>query len=276
MSDETNALATIPEAGAYLPADPEMLGILKENLGGQSIDPSMLVQVKAPAGGGKHFTVQTIDGEVTTEAIVGVITLWQTQRMRWASGDPDGSPPLCVSRDGEIGRGDNGTRPADNAKAEAAGWELRYTPDGVDVWSGTHNCATCPLSKMGSAEGGGAGQGCTEKRLLYVRGQDSLLPIAVNVAPTSIRNYTEYSLRLAAGTTPYYGAVTELTLEPTKNSAGKPYSKIKFRRARGMAPEEVQSMREYRAAIVPVLQSTLLTDGEYVTPASVLDALEDA
>lgn len=255
---------TTPDEGAFLPVDPESMSILRENLGdGAAIDPTMLTQAKVPSGtgAGDAFMMETIDGPIATRTITGVVILWQTQRMLWEPGDPNGRPPLCASSDGEIGRGDNGTRPADEDEAIAQGWDLRYDAEGEEVWSGRFSCAECPLSKMGSAEGG-RGMACTEKRLLYVREPGALLPTVINVPPTSIRNWQAYSLRLVANAVPYYGAVTTIGLEGATNARGTDYSKLTFKRERPMSPEEREAMTAYRAALVPVLESALLVEGD--------------
>lgn len=204
---------------------------LKSNMEGENLSPMDLDRVSIPAGGGIAFTVPTLEGEESAPEIIGVIICVQNCRAYWA-GDfaGGGDPPSCVSEDAVIGVGD---------------------PGGA--------CKTCPMAEFGS-DSRGKGQACKQIKRLFLMRPNSMLPLVVNLPPTSIKAATRYQLRLANFGLKYQAAVTRITLAKTKNSEGIAYSTAVFALAGKLDPDQAKAMEDYAAAMGPLLRRPVIAD----------------
>jgi hypothetical protein len=198
---------------------------LKSNMEGETLSPMDLDRVSVPAGGGVSWCVPTLDGEETTQEIIGVLVGVQNCRAYWA-GDfaGGGDPPDCVSEDAVTGVGD---------------------PGGA--------CKVCLMAAFGS-DSRGKGQACKQIKRLFVLRPASMLPLVVNLPPSSIKAATRYLLRLAGNGLKYQAAVTRITLEKTKNSDGIAYSTAIFALAAKLDPAQAQALEDYAKTMGPLLR----------------------
>ena len=217
----------------------EIKSILQENTGGE-LSPFDLDQIKVPSGGGTHFLVPTLEGEVPANEIEGVIVHFTKPRVFWK--EPFGSgggttPPDCSSIDGITGIG---------------------SPGG--------SCAECPMSKFGTAtnqDGSlGAGQACSQKNNLFVLRQNDILPIVVVGPPTSLKNIRQYLLRLANDRSTYYSVITKLKLTKAVSKGGVDYAQIELSFSGRLDDAATAAMDAYHQEIAPIL------DGVHFDPVA--------
>ena len=175
----------------------ELLDVVRTNVGDGSIGAFDLDRIPLPTGGSTTWEYDTIDGEETTKALVGVLVGHRVARAFWKESGADaklGVPPDCRSDDAVIGIG---------------------LPGG--------SCEECPLAKFESAPDG-RGQACKQGRMLFLITNDVLLPYVVVATPSSLQNMKKYLLRLSAHAVRYYHVVTKLELEKKENPDGKPFA----------------------------------------------------
>lgn len=211
--------------------------ILEENFGGDGINQGDLDRVKIPAGGGTTWEVPDLeaeDGLRSERALEGVIVAWQKPRTYWATkaGDGDPQPPDCSSPDSEIGMGLYGPGSAENPTGE---------------------CATCPMNEWGSAVSDdgkpGRGKACKEQRLLYLLQPHGILPLMLNLPPTSIQPLRKYLVRLASARIPYYAVSTKFTLK--KETAGSNnYSTVVPSMGERLSPEQAKAAKALGESII--------------------------
>jgi hypothetical protein len=123
------------------------------------------------------------------------------------------TPPDCSSRDGVHGIG---------------------SPGG--------ECASCPLNQFGSD---GRGKSCGEYKQLFMLRGTNLLPEVVAIPPTSLGAAKKYLVQLLAQGLPYVRVISSLTLNPVKNSAGKPYSEVRFEMVAPLAGPDAEAALQF-------------------------------
>jgi len=196
----------------------QLTTFLIENIGSDGLRPQDLDKIKVPAGGGSAWEVPTLKGPEPVKVLEGIILHFKDVRAYWKDKGTNNAPPDCSSMDNQVGQG---------------------TPGG--------DCHKCPLAQFGSAidEQGNAskGQACKSMRLLLFLRQDTMLPMIVNLPPTSIQPAKKYFLRLVSNGYPYYGVTTQLRLEQAKSGGGKPYSVVAFDMGRDLKPEELEKVQ---------------------------------
>lgn len=198
---------------------------LRSNLEGDNLSPMDLDRVVIPAGGGTQWCIPTLDGEEVSAEIVGVLAGIQNCRAYWAQAfEGSGTPPDCVSEDGLTGVGN---------------------PGGA--------CQRCPMAAFGS-DSRGKGQACKQIKRLAMLRPGSMLPLIVNLPPTSIRPATKYLLRLSGSGLKYRAVITRITLEKDKNSGGIAYSKAVFAMVGKLTPEQAQVMEDYASSLGSLLR----------------------
>lgn len=202
----------------------ELKEVLQENLGGEAISAFELDRVKVPSGGGTTWEVPTLEGVEDAKAIEGVVIYFKNQNAYWKEKyDGQNNPPDCVSNDGTVGIG---------------------TPGG--------NCAVCPLNAFGSE---GKGKACKNMRTLFVLREGDVLPLVLTLPPTSLKDARKYFLRLASKGIPYYGVITEITLEKDKNESGITYSKARLALKGVLDAETVKKLKTFQDSLKPALDA---------------------
>lgn len=234
----TTDLVPLTETYAIAKSEPQvLLEAMAENIGNQGLTAFDLDRVTIPAGGGKSWTVPTLEGEESAKTLEGVIVGWREPRAYWRlSLDESGgnTPPDCSSDDGVVGVGDPGGQ-----------------------------CAKCQFAQFGSKEGSD-GQACKQMRLLFIVRPSDMLPLALFLPPTSLKACKQYFLRLASQGIPYYGVITKLALESDKNAGGVAYSKAVPTMAGQLAPEDIEKVKAYSQAIKGSLDRVRIEDADAV------------
>ncbi len=208
--------------------------VLQENLGGQQLSAFELDRVKIPSGGGTVWEVPTLEGNEDAKSIEGVVIYFKDQNGYWKENyDGQNNPPDCASTDGRIGIG---------------------VPGG--------ECAKCPLNQWGSGKDG-KGKACKNMRTLFIIREGDVLPLVLTLPPTSLKEARKYFLRLASKAVPYYGVVTEITLEKDKNEGGITYSKAKLTLKSRLDAETVKKLKAFQESLKPALEAVKVEAESY-------------
>jgi hypothetical protein len=218
----------------------KVLALIDENLGGQQFDPLSLSRIKVPSGDDREFKVETASGVERASAVIGMITAFRPARAYWKK--PYGSgrvgPPDCSSRDGFMGEGDPGGR-----------------------------CTECPMAAFKTARlpdgSAGPGQACKDLRQLLILLPGQMLPHLLNVPPTSLGNFTKYSLNLISAGLSYWTVTTKLTLEAATSVGGVNYGKIRFTLYESLGEPESQTLAPYHERMRDMLTPMTLDTTAY-------------
>jgi hypothetical protein len=206
------------EAVTFLVLEKGMEAIqkIKANLEGEDLNPRDLDRVSIPAGGGVNWCVPTLEGEINTPEIIGVIVGIKNCRAYWP-GDfaGGGDPPDCVSEDNVTGVGE---------------------PGGA--------CHQCPLAEFGS-DSRGKGQACKQIKRVFVVPAKSLLPMVVQLPPTSLEPCRKFVTRLGSEFLGYRDVVTRIALSKEKSGDGIAYSKAVFTMEGRLDPVQADFFEKY-------------------------------
>lgn len=209
----------------------EIGNILQENLGAEAISMSDLTTITVPSQGITTWTIPSIEGEITTKEITGILVFSRMTRTWWEQSYDDtggGVFPDCFSLDAVHGIG-----------------KMADLPDVQGI------CKKCPMDQFGTGKEG-EGKACKEKRQMFMVLQDEILPVLIRVPVKSVAPSKKYLLSLVSRRQPVHSVYTQLTLEQDKNKKGIKYSKIKFQKV-GEVENKVAS-EAYAKAIKPYLE----------------------
>lgn len=207
---------------------------------GEGIREFDLDRVGVPSGGGLAWTVIDDNGEPAPEmALDGVIILHGQRRVFYLQDfeDSGGGPPDCSSLDGRVGTG-------------------RIVEDG-DV-SGNRSCSLCPHAQWGSSRKyeGDKGQRCSLRRVVFLLRRGDVLPLVIDLAPTSYGVLNKFLLRLTSKAIPCYGAVVSLKLSSEQSNSGIKYSVVAPRLVARLSAEETAFMKGVSQSLKPFLDRT--------------------
>lgn len=221
----------------------EVLSIMQENLGGESLSQFDLQQMRIPTSGGKLWE---IPGAVEPEfkPFFDAIIIDQRNSRAYYSkpfGSGDGNTgPDCASDDGIHGIGD---------------------PGGL--------CQSCPMNQWGSK---GAGKACGEKKVLFLLLPDQVLPTVLILPSTSIPPLKTYLLQLATRSIGYWSVVTRFELEQTQSKSGVNFARLKPRMVDGaiLHQEQIDVVLPYQAMVRNSIKARRSTniDGEALASAT--------
>lgn len=168
-----------------LAGDLNLKEIVQANLGGGGASRFDLDRITIPAGGGTMWTVPSLEGPKGMASIKGIVLDCRQSRAYWSRPmeDSGGTEPDCRSNDSLTGQGD---------------------PGGP--------CESCPHSQWGS-DPKGEGQACKLKQNMLVLPEDSVLPIALDLPPSSIREWRKFALQLVKYRRPFWSAVIAIGLK---------------------------------------------------------------
>jgi hypothetical protein len=229
---------------------PDLLETIQSNVGDAQIGERQLDRVKMPSGGSVTWSVPTLEGDVDTKELVGVVVFSKLVRAYWQTSYDDGGGddiPDCASND--------------SAQAFPPG---EFVPPATEHTNGGYACQTCALAKFGSAEDG-RGQACQQKRLLFMLTEKDVLPIVVALSPTSLKPAADFMLRLTRAGVPYWKVGTRVTLE--KYTDPKPHARAVFTKAFDLGADEIANVKAYRDALLPAFQA-FRADGDDQSPAA--------
>lgn len=226
---------------ALLRMEPEdARDLLREALGGDSLAFKDLDRIKVPSGGGVTWEVPSLEGEIATKELTGVVIHRATRRSYWPYSmedrpEGDDGRPTCASVDGELGIGDPGG-----------------------------SCAECPYNEFGSDIKGGPGKACKETRQVFLLTENDLLPLAVTIPPASLATAKAYFLRLLRNQQSPNEVVTTLTLSKQKSQGNIGYSRVEFSRSGVLSPAAKQRVREYAAIVAPAMEAAAVVKQDEV------------
>jgi len=203
--------------------------VLERNMGGESINAFDLKRVKVPAGGATVWMVPSITGDQPEKVITGVIVFQKLGRQYWSEGieaGGGGSPPDCFSDNSITGHGEPGG-----------------------------SCADCEMSQWGSSPRGGRGQACSQTRQLFVIRPKDMMPIMINVPPSSLNAAKAYLFGLTSENVSYERVITSLGLIKARNRDGIEYAQIAFT-CEGVIPvETADRFSKLRDSLAPKFSS---------------------
>lgn len=232
--EETTALAlnVLTDYRIATLAGKNVREIVEANTGG-AISLQDLTQVTIPAGGSTTFDIANPIGEdESAKGIEGVLIFWNDRRSYWKTGFDEAAdeitPPDCSSADGKTGVGDPGG-----------------------------DCSTCMFATFGTARDGGNAQACKSQRLFFLLRPNSIMPLVIRAAPTSITPSKKYLFGLAAEMVPYWAITTKITLEAQKNGAIK-YSTLQFEAGSMLTGDDAAMVNAYRDDLLPALQASMV------------------
>jgi hypothetical protein len=216
-------------------------------------------RVSVPSGGGLAWSVPDLNGEPEAVAeLKGVILFHGDRRAFWSVGFDEsggGGPPDCTSVDGRTGfgliRGEVGTACEPKSRV----------------------CKTCPMAAWGSADFDGDnkpitkknpqgqlvpvhtnGQACTQRKVVFFLRQGDILPMVVDLAPTSIKSFNQFMLRLTSRGIPCYGAEVGLKLKNEQSGAGIKYSSVAPRLLSLLSDADAANMAKVAASMKPYFE----------------------
>lgn len=199
----------------------ELREIVRDTLGG-SVNVADLPRIKVPAGGATQWMIPTLDGDEAAKTIEGVVILNRETRAFWVNTEPNGSPPDCSSPDGFEGTGNPGG-----------------------------DCSRCPMAQYDSGKDGR--QACRQQRQLFMIREGDVLPIVVNVPPSSLKAWRQFATQLVQARTPLTGVITRLSLVKAQSRNNQPYAQIVPAVASYLVPEDTARFKAYGESLRPSL-----------------------
>lgn len=257
--------ATTPKAADFAlfkAGQEDVIELIRENLGDNGIEFSSLTGVSWPSSNSNAFNIETAEGPKAFRDLECVVLRYRDGRVLWGSSfaESSGDPPVCISEDMRIGKGNPGG-----------------------------DCSKCPLSQWGSGRDTAGnptrGKACQERRRLFVMVPWSLLPIHINVPPTSLKPLKQYFSKLIGLGLPYYSVVTKLSLVKTSNTEGTEYAELTASMSGRLTNDEIKVFRALNAqfdsafmsqTVVPTMPTEIETKAGAATPPKVAAARADA
>jgi hypothetical protein len=171
-----------------------MLEAFGANVGGK-LDLSDLVRVGVPTGGDTEWKIPSALGAATRVPVIEAIPIhWADSRVYWPGVELSSEPPSCWSTDGKTPDpmglyGDLGDLSHENLPVSVLGGEPKRL------------CAGCPMDQWGSSPKEGAkGKACKQQKLLFVLEAQSMLPMLIQVPPTSLAAVRKAMIELTVKT----------------------------------------------------------------------------
>lgn len=247
-TEKKNELITSAKEAGFLAFgdEPEVREALAANFGDtESITVDCMVRVKVPSSGATRWTIEELEGELLVDELVGLVVHYAAGGVLWPTNDPvEGTQPVLRTDDlitaYRIGDdlGDIDPEVIEKFRVDGGGydWQALAGEDGPFGW--------------GSGKGG-RGKRAHEFKTIALLRESDILPILLNVPPTSIKPVSSFIKKLTGRAVPWYRSVIGLSLEEDKNDAGQKFSKIKTPRLVGtITREEAELARKlYRDPI---------------------------
>ena len=233
-------------------APTDLAEMWEANLGEEDIGVHSLPRVGMPGSGGLSWQVpDPMTGEPqSVNEIEGIVLATGKRRALWFERfeDSDGGPPQCSSEDGRTGLG------AITPEELKAGKQI------------TRPCKTCPMNQWGSATPRPGenpedvkGKACAERTVLMVLQRDTILPMVVSLAPSSIKPWKEFMIAMTRNMVPLHDAVVGLGLRQEAKGKIK-YSVVKPRVIGRLDEKHRESVAEARKTAQALLDSVTAHD----------------
>lgn len=225
--------ATTENAGLqgynYIENYADIKEVMEENLAGERLSMSSLDRIKVPGAGATAWEVETLNGVEHKPELRGVVVYERKTRTYWEKSFDEtggGEDPDCSSEDGMHGIG---------------------APGG--------DCDLCPLGQFDPITN--ERPKCRDGRQLYLLSQGSILPVVLNVPPSSLKNYTTFKARLASAGVPLSSAEIIISLEKALGGVKKsiPYAKCVFRMGNRATPQQKTLLKEQSESMKALLGS---------------------
>lgn len=203
--------------------------LVTDVLAGSQLGYNDIPTVGMPAGGSQFWDVPTIGGDSEpVKTLSGVVIFRHMRRAYWTNPEPqEGAQPDCFSPDGEVGFGQPGG-----------------------------DCTECPLAQFGS--GRNNAQACTQRHPVYLVLPNTILPLRVNVGPTSIAVVRSFAIGLLnQAQLPLHAVLTELSLTKATNQGGQDYSKLVMKMTGQLSESELEAVTAYRDNFIPQIETML-------------------
>lgn len=237
--ETTQEVAKVAES-PYLPLVQEptsVRDVITANVGEGGVSRFDLDKVTVPAGGGIAWMLPTLTGGYeSAQDLIGIIVGFRDTRAYWRQGLDEGrgnTPPDCGSENSKDGIGRR--------------WE-------GDDPTQVHDCLTCPMAAFGSDEG--RAQACKQVRNLFLLRPGEMIPIIVQLPPTSLKGVRTFMLRLASRNLPHYAVVVRIGLDRQKNADGIAYAQATFAAAEQLDETGRGRMKQYVEAFAPIVRAT--------------------
>lgn len=216
--------------------------IFETNVSLDGIDEFDLDRISIPGSGAAFWSVPDIEGEPeAVKELEGVVILHGDRRAYWSVDYDDsggGSPPDCHSFDAKVG----------------VGWR-----PGMPEGSKTEQvCKTCALAQWGSGsdDPNDNTQACSNRKLLFFMRKGDLVPLCIDLAPTSVKPFNRFMLRLAGRMVPCYGAILGLKLVQEDSRTGVKYSVVSPRLVARLSETDTEGMKAMADALRPIFLKT--------------------
>jgi hypothetical protein len=194
----------------------QVSNVIDENFGENGIRLTDLQRIKMPTGGGVSWTVLGEKGVHSVDSITGIILYHKEIRAYWTDPNSLGEPPACKSEDTVHGFGH---------------------PGGM--------CYVCPKAQFGSSLKGGAGQACKLMRIIYLLPPDALLPIVIQLPPTSLKPFRAYLMQLTTHMLTYKQVETSFSLSQVTPKGSPTYSVVNVEMVRKLDEIETPNIAKY-------------------------------
>lgn len=225
--------------GRALVPDDDMAELMSETFGDDEPGVRDLVHIKFPTGGETSWIVTKGGNKQLVSELTGVLVLQNPQRVFWSDPDPKNNPPECMSTDGK--------KPLSGGLFTADGPGLLL--NGRQLTNPTGLCKNCPMAQWGSDLKGRAGQGCKERKLLFLITEGSMLPTVVTVPPASLKAFKDFVYGLATDGVGYWGVEIGLGLTGASAKDGTDYAELKPRVIRTLSGAETDAAKEYKEMV---------------------------
>lgn len=230
-----------------IPVDEDILQAFKEEMEGLGTLP--IDTIKIPSGGGVAFEVPSDDPESPDMAkeLVGVIVGHRPQNTYWANAySGENSTPDCYSNDSKIGI--------------------------ISSTGETRNCKTCLYNQFGSgvnAQGQPTrGKACKNLHRLYFLLEGALMPVIINIPPTSIKSLSDYlSKRLLMKGKRSFQVLTKITLKKATSGDGIQYSQCIFTKVGDLSPEVQKNLAPVIALTKELMNTRQDVQANATTPS---------
>ncbi len=151
-------------------------------------DLNLLDKIKIPIGEGTTFSIPSMEGYQDFSSFTAIILGANDHRVYFKNSyhETGGGAPDCASEDMKTGKGNPGG-----------------------------GCDSCDFNQWESATMG-KGKACSERRLFMLLLPNRLIPVKLDIPPTSLNNVKKYFMRLASQGHSFHKIITEFTLQQEK------------------------------------------------------------
>lgn len=229
--------------GRALVPDEDTAELMAETFGDDEPGIRDLVTIKFPTGGATSWIITKGGNKTLVDELRCVVVLQNPQRVFWTDPDPKNNPPECMSMDGK--------KPLAGGLYAVGGARAEQNPTGT--------CRNCPMAQWGSDLKGRAGQGCKERKLLFIITEGAMLPTVVNVPPASLKIIKDFVYGLATDGIAYWAVEIGLGLTGATAKDGTDYAELKPRVIRNLSVAETAAAKKYKEMVKEWVANTPAT-----------------